>query len=161
MNTAMQESDVLAQNDICCPEFDATRWDNKKHQWHEKLFLKDSVPELFHIPLPGTFGKTVTRMWENANKAGALPELKDTFLLAHDPSPFKSELFMPITKEMPGEDTVRLSGTFMSKVFDGPYNKIPSYIKEMDKYLSSQNLTAKKYYFYFAYCPKCSKKIRA
>lgn len=65
---------------------------------------------------------------------------------------------MAITKEIPGEENVKLSGNFISKVFDGPYNNVPSYMKEMNEYLASVNKAAKKYYFYYAYCPKCAKK---
>lgn len=158
MKTTTQETDVLIDSNICCPEFDPTLWENTKHLWNKKLFLKDSIPELFHMPLPGTFGKAVTRMWKKAHEASALPDIDDTLLLAHDTSPFKSELLMAITKEIPGEEIIRLSGTYMSKVFDGPYNHVPKFIKEMDSYLASLKMKAKKYYFYYAYCPDCAKK---
>jgi len=160
MKTTTQENPVLTKSDVCCPEFDPTRWDNKKHVWSDKLFLKDSVPELFHIPLPSMYGKVITRMWKKAEDAGAAPEMQDFLLLAHDPSPFKSELFLAITKEIQGEENVMLSGTYMSKVFDGPYNHVPRFMKEMDGYLASLKMKAKKYYFYFAYCPDCAKKYR-
>lgn len=158
MKPMTQENPVLEESEACCPEFDRSPWDNKKHVWSDKLFLKDSVPELFHIPLPSMYGKVITRMWKKANDAGAAPDLKDFLLLAYDPSPFKGELFLAITKEIPGEENVKLSGTYMSKVFDGPYNQVPKYIKEMEGYLASLKMKAKKYYFYYAYCPKCAKK---
>ena len=158
MKTTMEENDILTESDVCCPVFDPVPWDNKKHKWEEKLFLKDSVPELFHFPLPSMYGKVITRMLKKATDANAAPDMKDYLLLAHDPSPFKSELFLSITKEIPGEQTVKISGTFLSRVFDGPYNHVPKYMKEMDGYLASLKLKAKKYYFYFAYCPKCAKK---
>lgn len=158
MNTTMMESPVMTNTEVCCPEFDPSRWDQKKHEWSNKLFLKDSVPEFFHIPLPSTYGKVITRMWQKANDAGAAPEVKDFLMLAHDPSPFKGELLLAVTKEIPGAEIVKLSGTYMSRVFDGPYNHVPTYIKEMDGYLASHKMKAKKYYFYYAYCPKCSKK---
>lgn len=158
MKTTTLENPVLAESELCCPEFDPTPWDNKKHVWTDKLFLKDSVPELFHMPLPSMYGKVINSMWEKSHDAGAAPEIKDFLLLAHDPSPFKGELYMAITKEIPGEQNVKLSGTFMTKVFDGPYNHVPKYVKEMDGYLASLKLKAKKYYFYYAYCPKRAKK---
>lgn len=158
MKTITQENPVLKESEVCCPEFDPTGWDNKKHFWTNKLFLKDSVPELFHIPLPSMYGKVISRMWKKAEDAAAAPEVKDFLLLAHDPSPFKSELLLAITKEIPGEENVKLSGMYMSKVFDGPYNKVPKYIKEMDGYLASLKMKARKYYFYYAYCPECAKK---
>jgi len=158
MKTTIQETDVLMESDVCCPEFDPTLLDNKKHEWTDKLFLKDSIPEFFHVPLPKTFGKAVTRMWKKVNDADAAPDAKDFLLLAYDPTPFKSELLMSITKEIPGEEVAKLSGTYYSKVFDGPYNQVPKYMKEMNKYLASMQLKAKKYFFHYAYCPDCAKK---
>lgn len=159
MKTEIEENRVIeADADVCCPRFNPTPWENATHAWNNKLFLKDSIPELFHIPLPGTYKRAVNRMWRKAETAGAAPDLKDFLLLAYDPSPFKSELFMSITKEIPGEENVRLSGTYISKVFDGPYNKVPGYIDEMNGYLASIGKSAKKYYFYFTTCPKCAEK---
>ena len=158
MTTETLENTVLTDQNVCCPEFNPVPWDHKKHVWSNKLFLKDSVPEFFHIPLPSTYGKVITRMWQKATDAGAAPEVKDFLMLAHDPSPFKGELLLAVTKEIPGAEMVKLSGTYMSRVFDGPYNHVPKYIKEMDGYLASHKMKAKKYYFYYAYCPKCAKK---
>lgn len=159
MNTVMQEKpSVSNETDICCPEFDPTLWENKEHHWDNKLFLKDSVPEVFHIPLPGVYGKAITRMWKKAEEAGAAPARENFLLLAYDPSPFKGELYMSITKEIPGEENVKISGTFFSKVFDGPYNKVPRYIEEANSYLATLGKKAKRYYFNYAYCPKCAKK---
>ncbi len=47
--------------------------------------------------------------------------------------------------------------TFLTKVFDGPYNAVPKWIGDMDRYVSSQGKTVKKYFFYFTTCPKCAK----
>ena len=159
MKTQIEEMPVLKEEpDVCCPKFDPALWEDKKHVWKNKLFLKDSVPELFHIPLPTMYGKVITRMWKKAEEAGAAPPREEFLMLAYDPSPFKGELLLSIRKEIPNEENVRLTGTFMSKVFDGPYNNVPRFMKQMDEYLAGKNLKAKKHYFYFAYCPECAKK---
>jgi hypothetical protein len=155
----IDEEDVVSvDRDVCCSEFNPTIWNNKKHEWQNKLFLRDSVPELFHIPLPGAFGKTVTRMMKKIEDADAVVDTKEYLLLAHDLSPFKSELLITIAKDIPGVDVVKLTGTFLSRVFDGPYSQIPKYIHEMDHYLVSLKMKAKGYYFHYAYCPNCAKK---
>lgn len=61
----------------CCPKFDTAPWDEKLHQWQEKLFIKDSIPQVFHIPLPGTINRVMGDMWEQAQQAVAAPNLKD------------------------------------------------------------------------------------
>jgi hypothetical protein len=97
-------------------------------------------------------------MWEKAKRLGIAPELKDFLLLAYDPSPWKSELYLAVTKDSPDGSSVRLTGTYVSMVFDGPYSGVPKYIKEMEIYLSAQQKKSKKYFFYFTTCPKCAKK---
>ncbi|MGI5826305.1 MAG: hydrolase [Patescibacteria group bacterium] len=97
-------------------------------------------------------------MWKKIQEAKAEVETKDFLMLAYDPSPWKSEIYMTVAKEVPGTKNVKLSGTFLSKVFDGPYNAVPKFIKEMDKFVETQGKKVKKYYFYYTYCPKCAKK---
>jgi hypothetical protein len=142
----------------CCPVFDPKPWDNVTHTWVDKPFIRDYLPQFLHIPLPSMMGKVIGRMWKKAEESGATPEVKDFLLLAYDPSPWKSELYMNVTKEVPGAENVKLTGTFISKVFDGPYNHVPKYIKELDRYLDSNGKKAVKYYFYYTTCPKCAKK---
>jgi hypothetical protein len=141
---------------VCCPEFDVNYWDEKTHIWHDKLFLKDDVKQIMHMPL--NMGKVITRMWQQVDRAKANPDTKDFLILAYDPSPWKSELFMTVTKNIPNTNIVKLNGTFISKVFDGPYQAVPQWIQQMDKFLANQNQKAIKYYFHYAYCPKCAKK---
>ena len=110
------------------------------------------------MPLPFTYARTLGSMWKSAEDSGSAPEMKDFLLLAYDPSPWKSELYMSVTKEVPGADNIKLSGNFISKVFDGPFNHVPKYLKEFEEYLKQIDKTAKKYYFYYTTCPKCAKK---
>jgi len=155
---SVSEKAQETNSEVCCPLFKAELWNDVKQSWNEKLFLKDSVPEIFHIPLPGTYAKAIDRMWKKASGAGAAPEKEDFLLLAHDPSPFKGELYMAITKDIPGEPTVKLSGDFFSKVFEATYNEVSKCLQEMNVSLASKKMISKKDYIYFPYCPKCAKK---
>lgn len=141
----------------CCPPFDLTPWDEKEIVWKEKRFIKGSVPQVFHIPWPPMIGRLMAKMWEKAQAAGAAPDLKDFLCLAYDPSPWRGEHFIPVTKEVPGIENVTISGTFLTKVFDGPYSAVPKWIKEMDTYVQSKGKQVMKYYFYYTTCPKCAK----
>jgi len=143
----------------CCPKFDPQPWEGITHEWKDKLFLVDSIPQFMHIPLPGYYGKVITRMWNLAKKYEAAPEMKDFMLLSYDPSPWKSLMYLSLTKEIPEEKSVvRITGTFISKVFDGPFQNVPKYLKQTESFLKEQGKTAKKYYFYYTTCPKCAKK---
>jgi len=46
----------------------------------------------------------------------------------------------------------------VAKVFDGPYNSIPVFIKEMGKYLAERQQKSKDYYVHYAYCRQCAQE---
>jgi len=140
----------------CCPKFNPEPWDEKEITWKDKLFVKDSMIQFMHMPLPGAFGKTVGRMWKKIEDAGANPDIKDFIMLAYDPSPWKGELYINATKEVPDAENIRFSGTYLTKVFDGPYNAVPKWIREMERYVTQKGQKVKKYYFYYTTCPKCA-----
>jgi hypothetical protein len=143
---------------VCCPPFDPTLWEDKTTTWDNKLFIKDSVKTFFHMPLPGSMGKMMERLWEKAKLAQASPETKDFIMLADNVSSFKCNYYMAVTKEVLGTENIKLSGTFITKVFDGPYKDVPKWFGEMDFFIKAKGETAKKYYLYYTTCPKCAKK---
>ncbi len=145
-------------NEICCAEFDPAPWHEKEITWQDKLFVKDSMRLFLHMPLFGVFGKAVERLIPKIEAASANPPLEDFIMLARDPSAWKGEVYMNVTKEVPGVENVRLSGTYLTRVFDGPYSAVPKWIKEMEYYVTGQGKTVKDYYFYYTTCPKCAVK---
>ena len=138
----------------CCPEFDPVAWDNKDFKWENKLFVKDKVRSFMYIPL--NMGKVVTRMYNQIK--GAAAEDKDFILLSKDVSPFKSEQYMPVSKEVNGMENVTISGHFMTRVFEGPYREAKNWIGEMREYVGNKGKTMQELYFYYTTCPKCAKK---
>jgi hypothetical protein len=146
------------QHEVCCPEFDGAPWDGKTHVWREKPFIKESIPVFFHIPWPPMIGRLMGRMWGMAQKADAAPEMKDFLMLTADPTPWRSEWYLSVAKEVPDAENVKLSGTFFTRVFDGPYKAVPKWIKVMDEHLAAEGKKAKDYYFYYTSCPKCAKR---
>jgi effector-binding domain-containing protein len=141
----------------CCPKFDPESWHDKEITWRNKLFVKDTVMQFMHTPLPRLLGKTVATMWKKIEEAGATPNTEDFLMLAAESSPWKGEIYISVTKEIPHAKNVRLSGTYITKVFDGPYNAVPKWIKEMSQYANQNGKSVKKYYFYYTTCPKCAK----
>ena len=147
------------ENHECCPEFIPEKWDSKTFDWKNKHFLKETIPLLFHIPYPPMIRKKILKMCKIAEESKTvLPHKEDVLVLFTDPHPFKSEIYMSVTEPVQNANSVDISGTFITKVFDGPYNAIPKCIKEMDNYLASVGKKANKYYVHYAYCPKCAKE---
>ena len=151
----MQSTNVEAE---CCPKFAPEPWQEKEVVWKDKNFIKETVPQFMHIPLPGTFGKAVGRMWKKIEAAGAGTYMKDFLMLSTETSMWKGEIYINTTREIPNAENVKFSGTYLTKVFDGPYNDVPKWIKAMTDYLTAQGKSAKKWFFYYTTCPKCAKK---
>lgn len=148
----------MSEEKVCCPKFDPTPWDEKEIVFDNKMFLKDSMPQFMHFPLPGAFGRTVAKMWKKIEESDAKTDGKDFLMLCYDPSPWSCEIYINTKKEIPGAENVKLSGNFLTKVFDGPYSNVPKWIGEMNDYASKKNKKIKKFYFYYTTCPKCAKK---
>lgn len=144
----------------CCPQFDPKKWDEKEHKWKGKTFIKETIRTFFHIPFPPSIGKKITKMWKMAESAKKTEANQQNILvLFHDPSAFKSEIYLSVAGSVPDANNVELSGHFISRVFDGPYNAMPKFIKEMKIWLEKKGKQPKDYYVHYAYCPKCAKKF--
>ncbi len=138
----------------CCPKFDPALWKDRTFNWTDKLFATDKVTCLFHIPL--NMGQVMTRMMKKIDAANALsPEV---LMLSYDPSPWVSEQLIAVEKEVEGMQHVKLSGTFLTKVFEGPYREAKNWHYEMFRFAEEQGIKASKVYFYYTTCPKCAKK---
>jgi len=140
----------------CCQEFNPETLNEKEFNWQQKTFIKDEVMQIMHMPL--NMGSVITRMWNKIKQAEANPADQDFLMLCYDPSSWKSEIYMTTTKIVPDATNVTLSGNFLSKVFDGPYQDIPKFVKEMEMYVATKGKSVVKMYFHYAYCPKCAKK---
>lgn len=136
----------------CCPRFDPKPWTDKEITWKNKLFLKDKVRTFFHIPLG--FAKMMVRNTELIKNAKALP--KEPLMFTEDTSAFKTEVYIAVSKEIPGQNIVKMSGTFLTKVFEGPFKNCGKWAKEMQEVVKSKGKVAKNLYFFYTTCPHCA-----
>jgi len=140
---------------ICCPQFEPTNWDGKEITWQDKLFVKDYVRSFLHIPL--NMGKVMTRMCAKVESAQAKMPLTEWLILSDETSAWKSTQYMAVSKEVDGMENVKLSGTFLTKVFEGEYREAKNWYYKMLDYVKGKGKTAKKIYFCYTTCPKCAK----
>jgi hypothetical protein len=117
----------IDNSNVCCPEFNPKKFEEKTHVWKDKLFLQDEVGQIMHIPF--NMGTVVKRMFKKIEDAHAMPNPEDFLMLCFDPSPWKSEIYMTVNKNIPGGKMAKLTGTFLSKVYDGPIMQFPSGLK--------------------------------
>lgn len=137
----------------CCKKFDPSLWDAKETTFENKLFLKDRVASFFHMPL--NFGQVMTRSLDKIKKAGA--SSAEDLVLTDENSFWGADVLIAIGKEIPGAETVKISGTFLTKVFEGPFQNMGTWIKEMETFVKSKSKETKKMYFFYTTCPKCAK----
>ncbi|MCX6672381.1 MAG: hypothetical protein NTY37_01205 [Methanothrix sp.] len=137
----------------CCPRFNPEAWDEKEITWTEKLFVKDKVHSFLHIPL--NFGQVMKKNMEKIEKAGA--SAKETIVLSDEKSMWRSDLYIAVEKDFEGSDAVKISGTFLTKVFEGPYKDMGKWMRDMNSFVTSKEKTTKKMYLFYTTCPKCAK----
>ena len=137
----------------CCPRFDPEPWDEKEVSWQDKLFVKDRVRSLFHIPL--NFGTVIVRNMKKIEVAAALDD--PVVCLSDENSLWGSDLYIAVNKEVPDTETAKISGTFMTKVFEGPYSNAGKWVREMQAYVTAAGRSAGQLYFFYTTCPKCAK----
>jgi hypothetical protein len=135
----------------CCKRFDPKPWTDKEIIWKDKLFLKDHVTSIFHIPL--NFGQMVVKNMERIKAAGSEGEQ----LMICDESTWGSDVYIAVSKAVPGAKMEKISGTFLSRAFEGPFQNMGKWIKEMDSYVKSKGKTTRKMYFFYTTCPACAK----
>ena len=145
---------VTTINDICCPKFDPQPWDEQEITWDNKKFVTDRVRSFLHIPL--NFKGVMVRNMALIEGAGA--KAKDMIVLADENSLWGADVYISVTKDVPQAKQATLSGTFLSKVFEGPYKDVRKWCEQMQEYVRSTGKQLKKMYYYYTTCPKCAKK---
>jgi len=136
----------------CCPRFNPEPWDEKEMTFQGKLFIKDHVRSFMHIPL--NFGKVMVKNMERIQKADALAP--EPILLSDENSLWGADIYIAVAKDVPGAEMARISGTFVTKVFEGPYKNAGKWAKEMKAYVQSKAKEIEKMYFFYTTCPKCA-----
>ncbi len=136
----------------CCPRFNPEPWDEKEITWQDKLFIKDHVRSFLHIPL--NFGKVVVKNMEMIEATDAFAP--QPLMLSEEKSLWGSDVYIAVSKEVPRTEMTKISGTFLTKVFEGPYKNAGKWAKEMKAYVKSKGKEIKKMYFFYTTCPKCA-----
>jgi hypothetical protein len=139
----------------CCVPFDASLWNDREVIWRDRLFVRRHVRGFLHVPIG--LGKIVTTTTQRIAAAGASPSPAPGLMLGDETSLWGSELYLEATKPVPGADMARLSGTFLTRVYDGPFKDAGKWAKDMKRHAASKGRTLDKLYFGYTTCPKCAK----
>jgi len=137
----------------CCSRFNPEPWQDKEITWRDKIFVKDHVTSFLHIPL--NMGKKIVKNLELIEKANAKAPYQ--LMLTDEKSVWGSDIYIDVSKDVPGAQMATLSGIFLTKVFEGPYQNAGKWAQEMEQYVEKKGKKLKKIYFSYTTCPKCSK----
>ena len=139
----------------CCPRFDPTGWDEKMMELDHLNMVCASTKSLFYVPL--NMSRVMGSTMKAIADAGA--ELSDRYLvLSQDKSPWKCNHYFLVDENhpVPGLETVSFSGNFITKVFEGPFNKMPQWIKALESEVKEQGFSMENIYAFYTTCPKCA-----
>jgi hypothetical protein len=153
MNT-LPKYDASDNPTNCCPRFKPEGWDEQELHFKDKAFVKATTKSIFHIPL--NMGSVFSKTFKAIEKSNA-QNMDQFIVLSHDPSAWHSEHYFSVTKDVPGQKMVQMSGDFLTKVFEGPYKNAPRWEKEMEAFVKSKGKKMLKTYFFYTTCPKCAK----
>lgn len=139
---------------ICCPPFDPVPWDDVTVEWNDRRFIRDKVLTLFFMPL--NFGKVITRL--NAKMKAADANSLDNMNISDHVSKWRTDLYVAVDKNVPGADNVSISGTFYSKVYEGPFKDAGRWMDDFVADVKDKGFMAEKIYSWYTTCPKCAKE---
>lgn len=137
----------------CCDPFNPDPWQDKEITWSDKIFVKDHVTSFLHIPL--NMGKKVVKNLELIEKANA--KAPQQLMLTDEKSLWGADIYIDVSKAVPGAQMATISGTFLTKVFEGPYQNVGKWAQGMKEYVEKKGKQIKKLYFSYTTCPGCAK----
>lgn len=142
------------QKDECCPKFDPALWEGKVLEWQDKKFIQEKVRTILYMPL--NFGSVMKKLSCIIEKSGAT--MTDAMCLSEHASKWSMNLFCAVDKEIKGVKNTVLSGKFLCKVYEGPFQDTGKWCKDFEAYAKEKGFTMKKMYMWYTTCPKCAKK---
>ena len=139
----------------CCPKFNPEGWDGRELHFDSKEFIRATTRSFAHIPL--NMGRVFSRVQGYIEDADAYSPT-NCLVLSRDLSAWKAEHLFSISKTVPEEDAVTLTGDFITKVFEGPYRDAKNWHGEMKDLARARGSNADEVYFFYTTCPRCAKK---
>lgn len=136
----------------CCDRFDLKPWQDKTVVWKDKIFVVDHVTSFLHIPI--NMGAVITKNMVLIEKAGAKSKVQ--LMLTDEKSLWGADVYIDVSKPVPGAKMATLSGTFLTKVFEGPYKDAGKWVAQMQGYVRGKEKELQKLYFSYTTCPKCA-----
>ena len=121
--------------------------------WQNKPFVTDHVHCLLHVPLDMRQRVVENQRWIDAAQARPAHPL----MLSTDTSAWGADLFIEVTRPVPGAQMTTISGTFTTKVYEGPYSQSRKWMADFRRLMAEQGQPIDKIFFGYTTCPRCAK----
>jgi hypothetical protein len=151
---ALPPCDMSVNTTGCCPKFNPQGWDGQELHFRDKPFVRATTRSLMHVPL--NMSKVFARVMDHIDKAGGI-DPSDYIALSRETSAFADEHLFAAKKPVPDEEMTRLSGDFITKVFEGPYRNVGQWCEDMADLVRARGAEPKSIWFFYTTCPKCAK----
>ncbi len=151
---ALPKLDQSVNTTGCCPRFNPKGWDAEELHFRDKPFLRAETLLAMHIPL--NMGKVFSRVQGHIDDARAM-DPEQYIVLSRDLSAFKGEHLFAVTKDVPGEEMTLLSGDYVTKVFEGPFQNAKDWYGDLKALSASRGKPDGEVWFFYTTCPKCAK----
>jgi hypothetical protein len=148
----MEEEAVMSEE--CCPLFEPDAWQGKTQHWEGKRFVKEKVFCLFHMPIG--FGAAMTRIMAKLDAAKAT--CVDGLCLSEHTSRWNMDVLVAVDQEVPGATSAELSGTFYTRVYEGPFRDSGKWHQDFADQARQASLDIQNEYAWYTTCPKCAAK---
>lgn len=139
----------------CCAVSNVEEWDESEVIFENKPFIRMYTRSFMFVPL--NMSEVMTAIQAAAATADAEMPPKQAIILSRDLSPWKAEQLYAVSKPVEGADNVMLTGTFLAKVFEGPYQNAKKWYGALQAFAASKGKTVEATYSFYTTCPKCAK----
>jgi hypothetical protein len=139
----------------CCSVPNVDAWDRQKVTFEDRHFIRMYTKSFFFMPL--NMANIMKALNDMAESSSASLPTEQAMILSRDLSPWKAEQLYGVNKPIEGADNVTLNGTYLTQVFEGPYENAKNWYQEMIDYAKQSGYKPGKTYFFYTTCPKCAK----
>lgn len=138
----------------CCPRFHPEDWEGVELRFRDKRFVRAVTHSALHVPID--MGRVFGRVLGAIEAAGA-DDPEGRIVLSRDLSAWKAEHLFAVSDEVAGEEMTTLSGTFITRVFEGPFSGAGAWYDAMKRAAAARGKPDGAVWFYYTTCPKCGK----
>lgn len=150
----MPPMDMSTSTTGCCAQFSPKLWDEQEFIFKDKLFVLAKTWSFLYIPL--NFSGMMKRVSKHVQAAGAEPG-EQYLVLSKESSPWRGKHYYAVTKSVPNEEMTTLNGTFLTKVFEGPFQNVGKWSTTATAYAKQKGKIVERLFFYYTTCPNCAK----